>query len=382
MEEKLRNLSQNIANNTGEEHKPKKHNSGEEKPWEEHDAPEEEHTEEVSDYAPEPENEPEDEPQDDEESAEENRDSISDATPVDENEEKSSETEPEDEPEEPEDEPEKEPEEPEETPKDEPEPEAIEIKREEPKILSMETEDEEPQEPQESPTRTKKYSPEVEAALNRLNSEDVAVDFNTEPLSTEPKKRRHHAGRIFLFFLFIIAIAAVVLCVLVEQKVIDNPLDLISGKKPESSQVTTDEKETELTDQALIKSIDSLFVALHDNDNYYIYNRAYRLLDGKEYIYYDVAEPAEKVEAPALNGELTETAETTETTENVTTTEATDNCANADGAEATNCITTAVEPVSADNYENYPHYRYIFVKNINNAYEFREKHLINDTEEK
>ena len=89
------------------------------------------------------------------------------------------------------------------------------------------------EEPQESPTRTKKYSPEVEAALNRLNTEDASVDLS-EPLSTEPKKKGHGA-HIFLFILFLLAVAAVTLCILVEQKIIDNPFPNIFNK-PESSQ--------------------------------------------------------------------------------------------------------------------------------------------------
>ena len=106
------------------------------------------------------------------------------------------------------------------------------------KILTMDTDEE----PKESPTRTKKYSPEVEAALDRLNSEDAAVDLNTEPLSTEPKKKSH-AGHIFLFILFVLAIAAVALCVLVEQKIIDNPFpDLF--KKQETSETAPAETKT------------------------------------------------------------------------------------------------------------------------------------------
>lgn len=97
------------------------------------------------------------------------------------------------------------------------------------KILTMDTD-----EPQESPARTQKYSPEVEAALNRLNSEDASVDLSTEPLSTEPKKQSH-AGRIFLVFLLILALAATAVCILVEQNIIDNPLNLINKK--DSSQV-------------------------------------------------------------------------------------------------------------------------------------------------
>ena len=89
-------------------------------------------------------------------------------------------------------------------------------------------------EPQESPARTQKYSPEVEAALNRLNSEDASVDLSTEPLSTEPKKQSH-AGRIFLVFLLILALAATAVCILVEENIIENPLNLINKK--DSSQV-------------------------------------------------------------------------------------------------------------------------------------------------
>ncbi len=213
------------------------------------------------------------------------------------------------------------------------------------KILSMTEENE----PQESPTRTKKYSPEVEAALNRLNSEETAVNFNAEPLSTEPKKQ-HHGGRIFLSFLLILAIAAAALCVLVEQKIIDNPLNLFD-KKESTSEITeqptqqpTTQRTTEpvaLTDSALIKTIDALFEKHVATDNYYVFSRTSRALNGKNYIYYDVAE------TPAVDCGASE-----------------------DSDAVTDCI---VAKVTADNYQNYPAFRYTFVKIDFDVYEFQER---------
>ena len=208
---------------------------------------------------------------------------------------------------------------------------------------------EEEEEPQESPTRTKKYSPEVEAALNRLNSEETAVNFNAEPLSTEPKKQ-HHGGRIFLSFLLILAIAAAALCVLVEQKIIDNPLNLFD-KKESTSEITeqptqqpTTQRTTEpvaLTDSALIKTIDALFEKHVATDNYYVFSRTSRALNGKNYIYYDVAE------TPAVDCGASE-----------------------DSDAVTDCI---VAKVTADNYQNYPAFRYTFVKIDFDVYEFQER---------
>ena len=145
-----------------------------------------------------------------------------------------------------------------------------------------------------------------------------------------------------------------VLCILVEQKVIENPLDLISGKKPESSQtVETDTAKAKLTDYTLINSVDALFVTVRDDedDNYYIYDRTYQKIGGTDYIFYDVAEPADEDE------ELDET--TADTCE--------------DGE--TDC-TTETKTIDEDNYEDYPHYRYSFAKSASGDYEFREKYLI------
>lgn len=218
MEEQLRNLSKNIANNTGEDHQPKHHEPEEEPPKEEEhheehrDDVEEPREEEISDYTPEPESE---EHQDDSEKARPEtvsrnpHEDFEESEPRDDGSERTGS-------------------------KDE---RFGDEATEEPKILTM-TEEEEPK---ESPTRTKKYSPEVEAALNRLNSNDEA-DFS-EPLSTEPKKQSHGAS-IFLLILFILAIAAATLCVLVERKIIDNPFPNIFNK-PESSNVipSTQEKD-------------------------------------------------------------------------------------------------------------------------------------------
>lgn len=330
MEEKLRNLSQNIENNTGDNaHKPeenppeereesaeptsasdredapvegkeeKDNNREEETPWEE---------EEVSDYTPEPESEPEPEPEEHEEESE----------PEPEEHEEESELKPEDV-----SEPEKE---------EEPEPEP-----EGPKILTMTEE-----EPKESPTRTKKYSPEVEAALNRLNAEEPSVDFDSEPLSTEPKKR-HHAGRIFLAFLLVLAIAAAVVCVLVEQKVIDNPLNWFTKK--ESSKVEPApapepaSEPTALTDETLITAVDALLAKQITTDNYYVFARTYQKDADGEHIYYDVAE------TPAID------------------------CATT--VEQTDCADAA--KITADNYKDFPQYRYSFKKTDFDVYEFEER---------
>lgn len=286
MEEKLRNLSQNIENNTGlGAHKPEETPPPEEHHEESHDEPREE----------------------------EHHEKSHDEPPMDEAEENVPEQE---------------------EPEPEPEP------KEEPKILTMTEEDE----PQESPTRAKKYSPEVEAALNRLNAEDASFDYSSEPLSTEPKKK-HHAGHIFLVFLLILAIAAAVLCVLVEQKIIDNPLNLLGTKKPETSQEETKKtptpiaKTTEpvtLTDNSLITAIDVIFEKNVQTDNYYVFSRTSQALNGKDYIYYDVAE------TPAVD------------------------CDTA----TTDCV---VAKITADNYKNYPAYRYTFVKVDFDVYEFSER---------
>ena len=147
MEEKLRNLSQNIANNTGEEHQPKHHHPEddapkeeehhEEEPREEEPREEEHHEEEISDYTPEPESE---EHQDDSEKARPEtvsrnpHEDFEESEPRDDGSERTGS-------------------------KDE---RFGDEATEEPKILTMDTEEE----PQESPTRTKKYSPEVIETLS------------------------------------------------------------------------------------------------------------------------------------------------------------------------------------------------------------------------
>ena len=119
-------------------------------------------------------------------------------------------------------------------------------------------------EPQESPTRTKKYSPEVEAALNRLNAEETSVNFDAEPLSTEPKKK-HHGSHIFLAFLLIIAIAAVTICVLVEQKIIDNPLNLFSKKESSTSQEVQPSQKSEPSSKEIDEATKKAIEDLEDN---------------------------------------------------------------------------------------------------------------------
>ena len=339
MEEKLRNLSQNIENNTGENaHKPEENppdqsaepisaSDREDTPVEENQEKHEDSTpweeEEVSDYTPEPEEEHHEEESHDESKSEENGESVDvDFKPVKEQEEAE---------EEHHDEPEPKPEEEKEEPKEEPKEDDA------PKILTMTEE-----EPKESPTRTKKYSPEVEAALNRLNAEEASVDFDTEPLSTEPKKK-HHAGRVFLVILLLIAIAAITVCVLVEQKVIDNPLDWFTKK--ESSKVEPApapepaSEPTALTDETLIAAVNALLAKQITTDNYYVFARTYQKGIDNEYIYYDVAE-----------------------------TPATD-CATA--AEQTDCA-DAVK-ITADNYKDFPQYRYSFKKTDFDVYEFEER---------
>ena len=250
MEEKLRNLSQNIENNTGENaHKPDENppeereesaeptsaSDREDTPVEEkHENHEEHHDEETpwegeeaSDYTPEPEEKPEEPKEEPEEEPEEDvQDDSGKARPetVSRNShENFEESEPRD---------------------DGSERTGSKDERfgdkaaEEPKILTMDSDDDD--EPKESPTRTKKYSPEVEAALNRLNAEDAAVDLS-EPLSTEPKKK-HHGAHIFLFILFLLAVAAVTLCILVEQKIIDNPFPNIFNKQESSQTVPATNK--------------------------------------------------------------------------------------------------------------------------------------------
>ncbi|MBR2695752.1 hypothetical protein IKE86_02505 [Candidatus Saccharibacteria bacterium] len=312
MEEKLRNLSQNIENNTGanahkpEETPPEEHHEEEhhDEPREEEHHEEEHHEEEISDYTPEPEEQSESDKPDE---SDDSREAIKEDSQIFEEDhegERSSDS-------------------------------------SSAKILTMDED-----EPQESPTRMKKYSPEVEAALNRLNSEESSIDYNTEPLSTEPKKK-HHGGQIFLAFLLILAIAAATLCILVEQNIIDNPLNLINGKKSESSQqepvkpseqpvAPTTTEPVELTNSTLIAAIDAIFEKNVKTDNYYVFSRTSQTLSGKDYVYYDVAE------APAVD------------------------CAEA----VTDCV---VAKITADDYEKYPAYRYTFVATDFEVYEFQDR---------
>ena len=243
MEDKLRNLSQNIANNTGQREAEEK--DGQEMNHYEDDAPREvedtqydDHVDdEPSDNTDTYEEPVEDEPSSDEPAPEETEPETEDeengTVPIT----FDSIEEPEDveQPEEPTDSPEAEPEAPaEEGPVTEPEPAPTEAA-----ILTMNDGEAEPTEPT---SRTKKYSPEVEAALSRLNNNDNADDL-PEQLSTEPRSKNHHAGHILLFILFVLALAAVSLCILVEQKIIDNPFPNLFGKSEPASEVQPSKSE-------------------------------------------------------------------------------------------------------------------------------------------
>ncbi|MBR2587190.1 hypothetical protein IKE71_02330 [Candidatus Saccharibacteria bacterium] len=205
----------------------------------------------------------------------------------------------------------------------------------------------------ESPTRAKKYSPEVEAALSRLNSEDINVDSNAEPLSTEPKKTSH-AGRVVLIVLFALALAAVVLCVLVERGIIENPLNLFAKKSASSAIVLPSYEETPLTDEELIAEIDKLFTTVYDGEegNYYIFSRTHKKTDDHEFIQYSVAVPSAPI---VLNGALDSSAQSS--------------------------VTTA-QTVTAENFEDFPHFLYVFEKTEAGYYEFLEKTPIDDAEVK
>ena len=252
MEEKLRNLSQNIANNTGPREADEPENNRENERFsdeetnnrggderidtiEQSDATKDENDlreeidEEVSDYAPEPVEDfdgPEEESVVEEEPADDG--SVEEHESTQEVDERY-----EDGPEEPiaesDEAPETEPksedlqaEEHQEEAVDEKSVEKHEDHHEEQPvkavILTMESDDE----PKESSTRTQKYSPEVEAALSRLGSDEESSADISEPLSTEPHKK-HHGTQIFLFILFILALAAICTCILVEQGIIENP---------------------------------------------------------------------------------------------------------------------------------------------------------------
>lgn len=274
MEEKLRNLSQNIANNTGhreaeepdmrdedrisdEELRDTPSDEGneridadytEEVPAEPEEGDEEYH-DEPSENTPEENEAPIDESQPEPEEAEEYHDSndINEEAPADdggepvtinfnpvEEQEEIADYTPEEEPVETYDEA---PEEP----VDEQSELNEEVQPEEPQpakaaILTMNEEHPEPENPSD---RATKYSPEVEAALSRINSEDSSVDLS-EPLSTEPRKKHHNIGRIFLFILFVVALAVGIICILVEQKIIDNPFPNLFKKETSEVQPADD----------------------------------------------------------------------------------------------------------------------------------------------
>ncbi|MBR5389518.1 hypothetical protein IK146_03095 [Candidatus Saccharibacteria bacterium] len=243
MEEKLRNLSQNIANNTGPREADKSSGQDEGRPFDDNAHEESFDSEEndridikISDGSDDQENfdDSADAEESHEESGEDHSEDFEEPKEEDSNHEEDThgdtgepeeyhedESEITEDPENEESEPEK----PEETKESGYNPDKA-------AILTMNEEGDD--EPQESPTRTQKYSPEVEAALSRLNSDEAVADLS-EPLSTEPHERKeHHAGRIFLFILFVLALAAVVLCVLVERKIIDNPFPNLFKKEDTS----------------------------------------------------------------------------------------------------------------------------------------------------
>jgi len=205
--------------------------------------------------------------------------------------------------------------------------------------------------------RTRKYSPEVETALDRLNSEETQVEFS-EPLSTEPKEKRN-GGRIIVAILLIFAVFAIILCVLVEQNLIDNPF-LLFSKEPETSKTDTgsqtsdvSEDETKLSDRTTISAIDRLFKQIHSDGNFFIYDRTSQTIDGTSYVYYYVAEPDEE-----YTSKLT-------------------NCGEAEAE--TNCV-DSVEIVNNKNYDSFPHYRYTFEKMDSGSYEFYKKEKIESTQ--
>ena len=254
MEEKLRNLSQNIANNTGpreakeevdrdfdqspenDDVSPETQNDEPIDSFENHDSSEESNEdrpydesmdEDASDYTPEPEGTEEPEPESD------NEEDGAVAINFDSPEEPEPEPEPKEESEHQDEDLDEQKEEPSETDTElEEHPAPTEAA-----ILSMHDEGDS----EETPARTQKYSPEVEAALSRLPEEESS-DEVPEQLSTEPRKK-HHAGPIFLFILFVLALAAVSLCILVEQNIIDNPFPNLFKKSEPTSEVQPSEPE-------------------------------------------------------------------------------------------------------------------------------------------
>ena len=165
-----------------------------------------------------------------------------------------------------------------------------------------------------------------------------------------------------------IAVVGIILCVLVEKNVIDNPL-LLFGKNEGSSKTSgktqtpeTGNSEVELTERTTINTIDRLFKQIHSDDNYYIYSRTRKKTDDTEYIYYDVAEPDNSRGSDVID------------------------CIDAkDGTDepeaTTDCISPA-EIVTFRNYKTFPHYRYTFKKISSNNYEFYEKSKIDSGDKK
>ncbi len=376
MEEKLRNLSQNIANNTGpreaENHEApeepqdtdinEENRPAEENHEEHHD--EGEHNEEHHEDSPVEELQENLDEQNEDEEREESESEVSDYTPEPEENDKQIEERHESEESHEEGNHEEKHEEEKLEEQDVPvekaddsKAEPIEINHEEPMILSMDEETEQPV------SNTPKYSPEVEAALSRLNAEEESGDY-TEPLSTEPAKKRHHGFRNFLIILFILAVAAVLVCVLVEQNIIDNPFPNLFKKSPETSEQTPTEKKAEpsaeipLTDEKLLAEVDKLFVELHkDIPTFYVVSKTYQKIGEDEYIYYNSAEPSTDVT----------------------------NCINSitDGEDTTNCKTAVSSDVTitAENFQNYSQYRYVFKKTEFGLYEFQEKHPVVESKE-
>lgn len=235
MEDKLRNLSQNIANNTGprEAEEPETRDDDRISDEELRDTSSDDGNERIdADYEEQPADEPQAEPEEPEEYHDDNtfdgevpvddgaEEVAVDFKPVDEQEEFSDQT------------PERQIEVNEEPTETEPETRPEETEPAKAAILTMEEEHPEPE-------HTTKYSPEVEAALSRISSEDSSVDI-PEPLSTEPHKKHHDVGRVFLFILFVLALAIGIICILVEQKIIDNPFPNLFKK--ETSEVQPPEE--------------------------------------------------------------------------------------------------------------------------------------------
>ncbi|MBR3319460.1 hypothetical protein IKG06_03065 [Candidatus Saccharibacteria bacterium] len=265
MEEKLRNLSQNIANNTGprEANEPQERDEDRISDEELRDTPNDEGNERIdadfveedAEETPIEPNEGDEEYHENEERHEEN-DAHEDETPADEESEPvainfnpveeqeevddyTPDPTPEDTSEQHDDEYEQA--EAEEEYEEEPEEQPKETEPAKAAILTM---NEDNPKLHESSNRTKKYSPEVEAALSRISNEEPSTDLS-EPLSTEPHKKHHDIGRILLFILFVLALAVGSICILVEQKIIDNPFPNLFKKESSEVQPADDTKPTE-----------------------------------------------------------------------------------------------------------------------------------------